>query len=97
MFAEFTINPWGFTGIFAVLLGATLIVFLMSPLHRMWEWFSSQVVQVLGQRSDRCWTGSASRSTYRRRMREESSRISDSRSKQLAVSNASGAQSVSHL
>ncbi len=33
-------------GSVAGLLGATLIVFLMSPLHRMSEWFSSQVVQV---------------------------------------------------
>jgi hypothetical protein len=33
-------------GTVAGLLGATLIVFLVSPLHRLAEWFSGQVVQV---------------------------------------------------
>jgi hypothetical protein len=33
-------------GTVAGLLGATLIVFLVSPLHRVAEWFSGQVVQV---------------------------------------------------
>lgn len=33
-------------GTVAGLLGATLIVFLVSPLHRLTEWFSSQIVRV---------------------------------------------------